>query len=321
MEQSIQKLHELYLKRSDLQPASIRFKNKSLGYFLGWFGDRAVQDVTPAIAEDYRVLLSKGRKKVSANGYLANFKPFWQWLLRHNYIKYDPFESLKPFKVTETEKETFSSQELGRMIMLCDRLWRVRICLGLMGCRRGEVMNLTVREIHMEPGRDSYIHLCQKEESENTWHWQLKNHKVRMVALPERMCFDGVIVNLHTDIIRLIEELENGQPYLCLEKKYYDRMIKRQRENTIEDWRSVDQTGNYQRSFNNIQRRAAVKPTRRFHELRAAFITKMITLHGIDIAADSAGHKTVETTRKYDRRKMQSLIADIGTKAEFFYKT
>lgn len=70
---------ELYLQRSDLRPASVRFKRQALRYLIGWFGDIEPQHFTIAIAEDYRIMLLKGRKKVSVNGYLSNIKPFFSW--------------------------------------------------------------------------------------------------------------------------------------------------------------------------------------------------------------------------------------------------
>lgn len=311
--------HELYLSRSDIRPATARFKRKAHEFFVEWFGNMDPQEVTLAMAEDYRVLLAKGRSKASANGYLRVYKPFWCWLFRHGQIKQNPFDGLRLYRVTESRRKTFSAEELGRIIKVSSRLWRVRICLGLLGLRRGECMNLVVRDLNWS-AQESYILLSPKKPTSNTWPWLPKNHQVRMVALPESMCFDGITVKLHKDIMMLIDELKDS-PYFCLEKKYFDKLIRWQEEETLDDTHISDPTGNFQRSFRLLQRNASVSPSKRYHELRAAFATKMIAENGLERAADALGHSNVEITRRYDRRTMQSLVAEIGRITSFCYKT
>jgi integrase len=326
MDNSLVSCFELYLKRSDLRPSSIRFKRRALEHFLRWFGDMPVGQVNLAMAEDYKVLLAKdGRKKRTANGYLANFKPFWDWLWRHGLISSNPFFGIRLYRTTELERQTFTARQLSWMLRLASRLWRVRICLGLLGMRRGEVMQLTVREINLS-GPQAHILLCPKEKTETTWPWGLKGHACRMVALPEAMKFEDITVYLHQDIVRLQEDLPAGQPYILLEGHYYRKIIGWQRNGKpkgkpFSDEHTEDPTGNMQRFFRQLQENAGVTPTRRFHELRAAFCTKMIPKCGLERAARAAGHSSVETTRKYDRRTQQSLVAEIGRLAVNFYET
>lgn len=328
MDQTVASMFETYIERADLRPASIRFKRQAQKYFQAMFGDPPAGEVSRAMAEDYRTFLAKGRSartkkgrsKRTANGYLANYKPFWRWLRRHGAIDENPFEDLRLFRITESERSTFTAAELSRLVATASRLWRVRICLGLLGMRRGEVLNLTVREIN-QSGPNPHILLTPKPKSATTWQWEIKDHAQRMIALPERMCFTDRVVELHQDLVRLQEELADAQPYLMLEKKYYDRLMEKQRQNKLTDEDTADPTGNFQRSFRVLQRDAAVRPIRRFHELRAAFVTKMITEQGIDRAADAVGHSSVEITRKYDRRDKQKMVAEIGRLVSNCYET
>jgi len=311
MQQSIASLFELYLARSDLRPSSVRFKKQALGHFLRWFGDVPVGSVTAAVAEDYRTLLVKeGRSKRTANGYLANFRPFWNWLARHGRVPTNPFEAIKPFKVTEQSRQTFSAAELGRLLMVSDDLWRVRICLGLLGCRPGEMLNVVAADIHMDADVP-HILLSPKSPGPDTWGWELKDHAVRYVALPVAMQFVGVTVELH----RLVGELVRtaAQPYVFLESRYY-------RRNVGKTW-VPDPTGNFQRMFRTLQRRAGIEPPRRFHELRAAFATAMIPTVGLSRTADALGHSTTQLTRKYDRHSEMLLLADVGSAAQKCYKS
>lgn len=317
---SVSKLYELYLSRSDLRPSSVRFKRRALRYFLEFFGDIPVGGCNLAVAEDYKTLLAKGRSKRSANGYLANFKPFWVWLFRHGRISSNPFSDIRLYRITETKRKTFTLIELGRLIKLASRLWRVRICLGLLGMRRGEVLNLAVSDLNWSSS-DSHILLSPKKSTEYTWPWELKDHAVRMVALPERMNFCGVTVELHRDLLRLIEDLRDGQPYICIEEKYYSKLMMWQHDKKLTDIHAADPTGNFQRSFRKLQEKAGISPTKRFHELRASFTTRMIPRIGIERTADALGHSSVEITRQYDRRSQKSLVAEIGRVAENCYQT
>ena len=71
-----------------------------------------------------------------------------------------------------------------------------------------------------------------------------------------------------------------------------------------------DPAGNFPRQFRALQKAAAIRRPRRFHELRAAFTTAMIQAVGLSRAADLVGHTSVEQTRKYDRKAKLSLVAE-----------
>lgn len=312
MEQSVSSLFDLYLARSDLRPSSVRFKLQAMRYFVQWFGDLPVGKVTAAIAEDYRTLLAKGRSKCTANGYLANFRPFWGWLQRHGRIDTNPFDGIDAYKLTDVQRETFTPAELTRLLKVSDNPWRLKICLGLLGCRRGEVMALTVDDVHLSDPMP-HILLSPKTATATTYGWELKDHAIRYVALPPVMQFDGMTIDLHALIHEQIAELRNGQPYVCL---------------TESQWKAAagkdfiyDPVGNFQRRFRLLQKRAGIDPMRRFHELRAAFATAMIDCHGLSRAADALGHASTQTTRRYDRKSMMSLVADMSLMAQRCYRS
>ncbi len=317
---SVASWFEKYLARSDLRPASVRFKRKAHDYFVEWFGNIPITKVRRSMAEDYRTMLSKeGRKKKTANGYFSNYRPFWKWLYENGHIETNPFNGIRLFRITESRRKTFTAYELSSMVQVASRLWRVRICLGLLGMRRGEVLNLTVREIN-KSGQNPHILIQPKKKTETTWEWGIKDHAIRMIALPEQMRFADYVVKLHRDLVRLQEDLKDN-PYVCLENKYYRKLIDWQRNNELRYEHIQDPTGNYQRSFRNLQKKAGIMTTRRFHELRAAFATKMIINQGIECATNALGHSSVEITRKYDRRSETALVAEIGRLAVSFYQT
>ena len=319
MEQTIKSAFESYLMTADLRPASIRFKRRALNYFVQWFGDITPDTATLAMAEDYKTMLAKGRSKRAANGYLANFKPFWGWLLRHGRIDENPFEVIKRYRVTDEPRETFKLDELSRMISCSDRLWRIRICLGLLGCRRGEALNLIDKDIHLADD-NPHILLAPKKRTKRTWPWDLKDHAVRYVPLPEIIQFNGTQVRLHEDIRERINLIKGINPYLCIEYKHYAKLIDLLNEGKLTDEHVSDPIGNFQRRFRSLQKRAVVNPPKRFHELRACFITRVADECGLSKAAEAAGHSSVEITRRYVRFERSELLADLNAMFNGCYK-
>ena len=191
------------------------------------------------------------------------------------------------------------------------------MCFGLLGMRRGEVLNVTDCDIKLS--NPPHILLQPKKATKDTWPFDLKDHATRYVALPEKMYFDDVVVSLHKDVQELMRQ---PWPYITVEERYYKKLIQWQRDNRPgfeED--CLDPTGNFQRMFRALQKQAGVTPTKRFHELRAAFATKMIDGYGLDQAAKALGHSNVQTTRMYNRKSEMSLVQDMGKIAEKCYQT
>jgi len=307
MKQSVSSVFELYLERSDLRPNSIIAKRRALRYFVEWFGDLPCSGVAVAMAEDYKVMLAKGRSKSAANTYLDNFRPFWAWLVGHGRISVNPFYHVKPYKLDEKPKVFFTPDDLAKMVRFFDLLWRVRLAFGLLGCRRGMMQNVLVREIHLD-GETPHVELSYKTKSDRTWPWGQKDYGVRYIGLPERIQVGEESLNVHRDVVELMERLPRHQPYLCLTPKEYDRMLERQSQGVLTQDHINDPAGNFQRGFNLRQTRAGIKSPKRYHELRAAYITHLIDSVGIRRAQQAVGHKSLQTTARYDRTEIMKTV-------------
>lgn len=330
MEQSVQAMFNLYLSRSDLRPASVDIKRRACRYFCQWFGsaipsadgevkyDLPVRAVTTAMASDYRTMLGKGRTEVSVNGYLNNFRSFWTWLHRHGYIPMNPFGFIGPLRVDEEPpRDTFTAQELSCMMAVATPLEQIQICCGLLGCRRGEMQAIQVQDVRLNDPDGPHVLLKKKANGKRTLAWGAKGHRSRLIGLPPAMAFDGRVIGLHKLVEGRIAELR-GEPeaYLCVDERIIKKRLAGER-----DWGCLrDIQGNHPRSFKLLQRRAGIREPRRFHELRSAFITKMLDA-SVDSArvAELVGHASVQQTRKYDRRKRLSLVAEAAKLAAGAY--
>ena len=224
MMESVSSWHEVYLGRSNLRPASVEIKRRVCSFFCEAFGDPPIGRVTAAMAEDFRTLLGRGRTAVSVNGYVNNFRPFWSWCFRHGTITANPFAHIGPLTIEEEPpKETFRPAELARLMRIADPFWRVRICLGLMGCRRGEMLHVQGRDCHLEAAQGHILIGYHRPDAE-TIQWGVKGHKLRYVGVPERMGFDGVIVPLRRLVAERIAEVGEAG-YVCLERKYVRKLL------------------------------------------------------------------------------------------------
>lgn len=305
MEKSISSLFELYLTRSPLAESSVEIKKRALNFFIKCFGDRAVDSIRFAEAEDFKVFLAKGRSKVSANSYLQNFKPFYSWLFKRGYIVNNPFDEIKLYTVGETQRVVYSVAEIERLLTVADLRWKIMILLGLSSLRRAEILNLCVSDIHFDKG---YILVSGKKDTAQTWEWEIKDHNQAITPLPEVWEMEDVSLNLHTMIIELIDRLPPGQPYVMLKPQHYQRMIERKKDGTL-TWREKNQPWpNFSRSFSAVLKRAKVSE-KSLHDLRATFATKMSDSLDLSKVQKLMRHSSPATTAKYYIRRDQEQLA------------
>jgi integrase len=326
VEQPVSSLFAEYLEKCGLRPASVAYKRRACDLFIKWFGDLPVKQVAPATIEGYRAMLRKtgrkphGRSQVSVRGYLDNFRPFWRWLRDNGHIDRDPFAGIR-IKVDELpRREGFTRAEISLLLRASKPLERLQNCLGLLGCRRGEMFNIQVRDIHLDVACP-YIMLAAKEASAKTWPWGTKNHQIGLVALPVIMEFDGLTVGLTAEIHQRMTDLAmDPEGYLCLPRERVDKMLEWQREGVLR-WEQIsDPYGNFGGRFRQLQRRAGVRRTKRFHELRAAFTTSMFDANmPVTRVAKAVRHQNIQTTMKYDRKSDMSLVADVAQIAASAY--
>lgn len=315
MKQSVSSLFKLYLSRSDLRESSIAVKSRAVGYFVKAFGDMDVSMIRYAHAEDYRNCLTKGREKESANIYLKNIKPLFNWMVRCGYITQSPFEGLKEYRTGKKKRKLYTAEEIRRMIKVANLRWKVIVLLALSSLRRAEVLNLVVSDIDFEKG---YILVSPKKATKETWPWEIKDHNQAIVPLPEIIRLPETALNFHTLLIDLIDSLE--QPYVCLTTKQYKKMMEHKTAGTL-NWEMCNSPRrSFSSDFQRLLKRASVKP-RRFQDLRGTFATKMLN-NGCSLVETQKllRHSSPETTaRYYIEVEKQELVAKSAAICEQCY--
>src|SRR5512146_1674114 len=224
---------EEYLSESDLRDASIDMKRRALKYWLLLHGDTPMETVTPSMAMAYRSYLHQDRQESSVNGYLNNFKGFFSWAWKNGRIASNPFAAVQPYKVDRMPRETFTADELTRLLAVAEGVWRIRLCLHLMGGRKGAVLNLTRDECHLDSPQP-HVLIAKKGKTTQTWPWKVKSHGLRWIAVPPVLRFaGGQEVCFLEEFKEYLAKLPRDQVYVCLPPKYIDKMLRWQRENKL----------------------------------------------------------------------------------------
>lgn len=315
---SITNYHVLYLARAGVAESTAELKNRALRYFIKFFGDLPVDEVKYSHAQDFKVMLAKGRTKCSANIYLSNFKPFFSWLFVNGYISANPFGNLSLYSVSQPIKTTYNKDEIERMLTIADARWQVIILLALSSLRRGEILNLHVRDIFFDKG---YIQVNAKKDTVTSWCWDIKDHQQALTPLPEYIELSERY-ELHNLLIRLIEDLPPKQPYVILKPQIYQRRMQQKAEGRLTYELRNNPWGNFNRAFQRLLSRAGVKP-KKFHALRTTFANFCIQSgKSLEETKNLMRHSAVQTTeRYYVDVNNHKLVADTAEKMKKFYVT
>ena len=197
------------------------------------------------------------------------------------------------------EIRIYEPEEFERLLGACrSRLWQGRILLAKSAAlRRGEILNLTVRDVDFEAGT---ITIRPKKETRDTWRWVPKSKKVRVVPLAEAVA---------KFLIKYIwGTLPEKQPYFMLSAGRYRRIQEIRISGDLEDRIRRCPDENFSKPFDRIRRRAIVDEGT-FHDLRRTCITEWLE-NGLlpHKVKELAGHASIETTMKYYVATRRALI-------------
>lgn len=302
-----------YIKNNSMAESSADIKRRAFGYFLDLAGDVPIDTIGYPAAEDFRNWLVEHRTKATANVYIANLKPFFNWLIKRGYLQQNPFAAIELFKVGGKRPEVFEPDEIERILRVADLRWQVITLLGLSSLRRGEILNLTIADLCFEK---NYIRIQPKTNTPEIWAWEIKNHQQAIVPLPKKFVFPDMIVDPQNFIRQLTASLPGGQPYICVMPAVYRQLIALKAEGRLKyQLRNCPWT-NFTRDWRSLLRRAAVRH-KNFHALRATFATTMSNAGlALTDTAKLMRHSSTQTTARYyiaiDEAKLINRVAEIS---------
>jgi len=286
-----------YLAIHPIEPATIDHTRLVFKYLTELFGDFNIRDFKLQHIEDFQDwVLKGGREKITANSYVKTIRPVFRWAVKREFIEKDPFKNAQLFKVPDPEIHTFTPEEIGAILRESDIFWKARVLLAATcGLRRGEVLNLRVSDIDFDK---ETVRVQPRKGTKNVWPWKSKNSRPR--TLPLRPATYSLVV-------KLLDELPTGQPYLTLKPDNYQMRIGLYQKGLLTaTCRNLPHRA-FNKTFSRILERAHIEGE--FHDLRKTCITEWANALPIKQTAELAGHSNIETTLKYYVKiDQQSLI-------------
>ena len=238
-----------------------------------------------------------GRAAKTVNLYVIHLSHFFAWAVKRQYIKANPFFGLKQLTAEDKMQPIFSDDEVVRLFNVASLRWKALICFGLLGLREGEAFNLERKDLDFEKG---HILISPKKEDAYRWAWNIKNRKQAYAPLPEYITLPDCVIPFHAILHKLLDSIPKQQPYICVVPEYYEKLIRQQRAGTLHFRKRLCPWGNFDRDFKALMKKAWVKPTKSFHDLRRTFADKLRKA-GYDLKEVqlSMRHSSIQTTAKY----------------------
>jgi integrase len=116
-----------------------------------WEADTNVNDISPAMVEEYLLEQSQLRSSNAANKDRKNLLAMWNWGKKIIGLKNNPVTPTDPFPHDVAPQDTYVEDEILSLLLAANRKNQLILLLFLETAgRRNEIFNLTVQDINME---------------------------------------------------------------------------------------------------------------------------------------------------------------------------
>ena len=287
----LSELLEVYLEHNKrIESSTVEMARRNFKNLMNYTGNIKAGSLEYRHCESYQAAcLNSGLSPTTVNIRIATVKPVFRWAVKRRMLYEDPWQYVKQLKVPKKLIRILENDEFQRILENAPSLmWRARLLLAkTAGLRRGEVLNLTVKDVDFNHG---VVCVQPKKETEFTWRWQVKDKDVREVPLIEELA---------KLLVQLQVELPEGQPYLLIPPQRYQRLIELKERGKLLDWVRRDPDNNFSRSIGSLFHKSEVRDAT-FHDLRRTCITEWLEngLHPHEVMR-LAGHSNISTTMKY----------------------
>jgi integrase len=288
----------LEMTRSQIRPSSTRLISQAGQRLVEIVGDKPISRITFSDAESFaRYCAELGNRPATINRHIRSLKRLWNLAIRRGLTDDNPWRHIRQRKVAAQDWHWFTADELGRMTSASpDLYWHARIMAAFTaGLRRGEISNLTWRDLDFE---NLSIEISPKEPSDEVWGWQPKDTDRRIVPLTDELA--RILVTLQAS-------QPDGHPYVAVPPERY-RHIQRCRQLSQWGW-PQEVLNNFARDFRRIVRAANVFDRATFHDLRRSAISNWLD-RGVrpHEVRQLAGHASIQTTERYYVKVAKSAV-------------
>jgi integrase len=267
---------------------------KAMTDFIKAIGDIDYQKVTIREGERYRqALLDKGNSAATVIKKLKCVKHIFQLAVDRGQLEYNLLKRVKAPKAPKKKIEVYTPDECSRMIRVageskCSLRWDMLIALAVeTGMRKNELLNLTWRDINFE---NICVDVSPKQDTEETWEWNIKDVDRRTVPVTEQML--ALLVDYQM-------KRPGGYPYVFVPAKRYGYIQNLREQGKPAPTGRNKLITNFSRTFGQILKKAGLRH-REFHDLRSTAITNWL-YNGLKEheVMRLAGHSSFETTHRF----------------------
>lgn len=293
-----------FLEDSLLRSANLVRKSTLKDYesvmldFISIVGDRDFRQIEHTDGEDYlRCCIEKGNSPATVKKKARTLKRLYNLAIERRQIDENPFKFLKGPKVAKKKVLILTEPEIINLIKAAKKIpdkydlkWDVLILTAwLTGMRKGELLNLTWRDIDFE---NRTVQISAKEDTPLTWQWDIKDHDERTLPLTDELI--DVLTNLQVSSYE-------GCPYIFVPfNRYQDILDKRSEGN----WDNIKTRENliphFSTHFRELRQKAGILKNVTFHDLRSTALSGWCN-NGMDIndVKNLAGHSSITTTQEF----------------------
>ena len=146
-------------------------------------GDICAHEVTYRHCERFQqYCIDRGPSPASANTHIKMVRRIFALAVKRGQLERNPFAGISLVKVPEKSIRLLSRDEFNRILLAAAcPLWKARILLAKTAAlRRGEVLNLTLRDVDFANTR---VVVQPKEDTASTWRWVVKDKERRELPL------------------------------------------------------------------------------------------------------------------------------------------
>lgn len=272
--------------------------------FVSVIGDIDYRRVTLKHAELFRQnCLDKGNSPATVSKKLRALKTLFQRALERKQLDENPLRYVKLPRWSKRKIEVYKLQESERLLRVAKGYsgpirWDLLIAIALKtGMRRGELLNLTWRDIDFEAWT---IDVAPKDDTAETWLWLIKDTERRTLPLTK---------NVVTALTEHHAQQPEKHPYVFVPPYRYAKIQQLRKEGrwTLSDSR-LKVVNNFKRDFDRLLAGANIQG-KRFHDLRNTALTNWFAagLSEYEVMR-LAGHSDFNTTHRFYLAVSDSLL-------------
>ena len=282
--------------RGQVRNSTLTEASGGMRHLIDVIGDIDYQSINHTHGERFvQACLDRNNTPGTTAKKLRHIKRVFQLAVERGQLEQNPLRRVKNPRVPRQTIRVYSTTECEALIQTARDFqraqglqWELLIHMALCtGMRRGELLNLTWRNIDFER---KTAEVSPKQDAEYTWEWHIKDTERRTLPLTDEMV---------TLLAQHQAQQREGLPYVFIRSGCYDRIQKTRQQGRWTVEKGKDPLNNFDRQFRSIRSKVSIDDGE-FHDFRRTCITNWFTsgLSEFDVMT-LAGHSCFETTRRF----------------------